>query len=199
MKNVLVLFSHPRLEKSRVNVAMLRASPHVPEITVRDLYEEYPDFAIDVNREKDLLLMNDIIIWHHPFFWYSSPPLLKAWIDAVLEVGWAYGPGGIALTGKVAFNAITSGGPREAYGHEARNRYTIREFLAPFEQTARLCHMEYLPPFMVQGTHRLSEEAIMQHAMDYAALLQGLASEALVPESLTALTTLNEAVPRGVS
>src|SRR5512145_2947646 len=125
MKNILILLAHPRLEKSRVNAALLRAVPRIPGITVRDLYEEYPDFGVDVKREKDLLLGHDIIVWHHPFFWYSSPPLLKAWIDTVLEVGWAYGPGGVALKGKVAFNAITSGGPREAYSHEGRNRFTV--------------------------------------------------------------------------
>ena len=197
MKNILILLAHPRLEKSRVNAALLRAVPRIPGITVRDLYEEYPDFGVDVKREKDLLLGHDIIVWHHPFFWYSSPPLLKAWIDTVLEVGWAYGPGGVALKGKVAFNAITSGGPREAYSHEGRNRFTVREFLAPFEQTAILCHMSYLPPFVVQGTHRLSPEAIEHHARDYAALLEGLSSGRLAPEELSSLTSLNDAVAQG--
>lgn len=194
MKSILILLAHPRLEKSRVNAALVGAIPRLPGITLHDLYEEYPDFSIDVRKEKSLLLASDIIVWQHPFFWYSSPPLLKAWIDTVLEVGWAYGPGGTALTGKVLFNALTSGGPREAYAHEARNRFTIREFLAPFEQTARLCHMDYLPPFVVQGTHRLTPEAIMQHAKEYGNLLQGLASGSISPAELTSLTFLNEAV-----
>jgi glutathione-regulated potassium-efflux system ancillary protein KefG len=194
MKTVLVLFTHPRLEKSRVNIVLLRSIAGLDGVTVHDLYEEYPDFAIDVRREKELLLGHDIIVWHHPFFWYSAPPLLKAWIDTVLEVGWAYGPGGTALTGKVVFNCLTSGGPREAYGADGRNRFTVREFLAPFEQTARLCHMLYLPPFVVQGTHRLSPEAIESHGRDYSALLRGLANEDLHPASLESLEALNDAV-----
>lgn len=192
----MILFTHPRLEKSRVNAALLRSVLPVPGVTLRDLYEEYPDFAIDVKREQELLLAHDIIVWHHPFFWYSAPPLLKAWIDTVLEVGWAYGPGGTALTGKIVFNALTSGGPREAYAQEGRNRFTVREFLAPFEQTVRLCHMQYLPPFLVQGTHRLSPEAIEQYGREYAALLQGLATGSLNPDELAALQSLNDAVPQ---
>lgn len=27
----------------------------------------------------------------HPFYWYSTPALLKEWQDLVLEHGWAYG------------------------------------------------------------------------------------------------------------
>ena len=57
------------------------------------MYEKYPDFNIDVDYEKKLLEKNQIIIWQHPFYWYSAPPLLKQWIDLVLEFGWAYGPG----------------------------------------------------------------------------------------------------------
>ena len=38
-----------------------------------------------------------LIIWHHPIYWYSCQPLLKQWIDMVLEFQWAYGPGGAAL------------------------------------------------------------------------------------------------------
>jgi glutathione-regulated potassium-efflux system ancillary protein KefG len=194
MKTILVLFSHPRLEKSRVNAVLLRSISGLEGIKIHDLYEEYPDFAIDVKREKDLLLRHDIVVWHHPFFWYSSPPLLKAWIDTVLEVGWAYGPGGTALTGKVVFNALTSGGPGEAYSHEGRNRFTVREFLAPFEQTARLCHMLYLPPFMVQGTHKLSPDAIERHGHNYAALLKGLSAEQFRIDALSSLASLNDAV-----
>ncbi len=70
-------------------------------------------------------------MWHHPIYWYSCPPLLKQWIDLVLEVGWAYGKGGEQLRGKWILNAVSSGGSREVYQEEGRNRYTLRQFLAP--------------------------------------------------------------------
>jgi glutathione-regulated potassium-efflux system ancillary protein KefG len=193
MSKVLILFAHPRLETSRANRLLLGQIPDDPHITCRDLYEIYPDFNIDLEEEKRLLLEHDVIVWHHPFFWYSAPPLLKQWIDIVLEFGWAYGPGGRALEGKVVFNAITTGGARDAYRHEGHNRFTIREFLAPFEQTARLCRMTYLPPFAVQGTHRLSEEQLVAAAAQYHLLLHKLAAGDYRLEELQKLEYLNDA------
>ncbi|MDH4069676.1 MAG: NAD(P)H-dependent oxidoreductase, partial [Ignavibacteria bacterium] len=84
MTKILILFAHPRLEKSHVNAALLEAIPDRPDILLHDLYEEYPDFNIDIAREKQLLTDHEIIVWHHPFYWYNAPPLLKQWIDMVL-------------------------------------------------------------------------------------------------------------------
>ncbi len=148
-------------------------------VTVHDLYERYPDFNIDTYIEKDLLHHHDIVVFHHPFYWYSCPPLLKQWIDIVLEFGWAYGPEGNALQGKKAFNVLTAGGTREVYCADGKNHYTIREFLRPFEQTARLCGMEYLPPFGVMGTHKLSKEQLAIHVEQYQELLKSLQEEEL--------------------
>lgn len=171
---VLILFAHPLLEKSRANRAMLDRLPRSERLTVRDLYECYPDFNIDIEAEKELVEQHDIIIWHHPLYWYSAPALLKQWIDLVLEYGWAYGPGGTALEGKIAFNAFTSGGARGVYCSAGYNRFTIGEFLRPFEQTACLCHMDYWPPFAIQGTHRLTDEALHEQAHQYGELIRRL-------------------------
>ena len=70
-KRLLILFAHPRFEKSRVNRALLSALPVSDAITLHDLYELYPDYNIDVEAEKQLLLAHDILIWHHPFYMYS--------------------------------------------------------------------------------------------------------------------------------
>ncbi len=174
MNKILILFAHPRLEKSRINRRMLELIPHDLPVTLHDIYERYPDFNIDVEAEKNLLLEHDILIWHHPFYWYSCPPLMKQWIDMVLELGWAYGPGGTQLEGKSAFNAVTTGGPTETYTHEGRNHFTLDEFLLPFNQTARLCRMNYLPPFSVQGTHRLTDAEVEAHALRYAQMLRDM-------------------------
>lgn len=100
MKKILLLFAHPRYEKSRTNFALLQGVADLDGITFHDLYERYPEFHIDVAREKEMLKEHDIVVWHHPFYWYSCPPLLKQWIDVVLEFNWAYGPQGKALSGK---------------------------------------------------------------------------------------------------
>lgn len=171
---LIVLFAHPRLEHSRVNQALWKHIPDLPAITTVDLYDLYPDYNIDVVREQELLTQHDIIVWMHPFYWYSAPPLMKQWIDRVLEFGWAYGPGGNALQGKYFLNAITTGGAETAYQPEGHNRYTINEFLRPFEQTVRLCQATYLPPHAVQGTHRLTEDEVQQAAQGFQRLLNQL-------------------------
>lgn len=172
MKDILILFAHPKFEQSRTNQALLRnIRDRTTGVTFHDLYERYPDFDIDVDFEKKLLERHKVIIWHHPFYWYSCPPLMKQWIDLVLEFGWAYGPGGNALAGKTVLQVVTTGGSEKVYCAEGQNRYTVNTFLRPFEQTARLCGMEYLPPFAVMGAHRLSERELDQYAFQYQQIL----------------------------
>ena len=174
MNKILILFAHPRFEKSKTNRALLQNIKERQGVTLNDLYEQYPDFNIDVEREKELLIAHQIIIWHHPLYTYSAPALLKQWIDLVLEYGWAHGKDGDFLKNKIIFNTLTAGGTREVYTRGGYNRFTIREFLAPFEQTATLCKMIYLPPFTVQGTHLLTEESLQQHVELYHTLIDRL-------------------------
>jgi glutathione-regulated potassium-efflux system ancillary protein KefG len=174
MKKILILFAHPRFEKSRINRALLEPLTGTEGITIEDLYELYPDFNIDTERERSLLLEHDIIIWQHPLYMYSAPAIIKQWIDMVFEFGWAHGAGGDNLKGKFAFNAISTGGTRESYDRNGFNRYTMQEFLYPFEQTVKLCKMHYLPPFAVQGTYRLVPDEISWYANLYKSLLEFL-------------------------
>jgi glutathione-regulated potassium-efflux system ancillary protein KefG len=192
VNNILILFAHPRFEKSRVNRALLSAIDRMPSVTIQDLYERYPDFNVDVEREKQLLATHQIIIWHHPFYMYGAPALLKQWIDLVLEYGWAHGRGGDALKDKIVFNALTSGGTREVYAAKGYNRFTIREFLAPFDQTATLCKMTYLPPFVVQGTHLLTEAQLALHAALYRTLLERLSQGEFSIEAIRRFAFLND-------
>ena len=89
----------------------------------------------------------------------------------VLEVGWAYGPGGDALEGKSIMQVITVGGGHQAYQESGYNRFPIREFLRPFEQTANLCKMNYFPPFVIHGTHRLSREQLIDYSSELVLFL----------------------------
>ncbi len=197
MNKILILFAHPRFEKSKTNRALLDQYRANQGVTLNDLYEQYPDFNIDVDREKELLLTHQVIIWHHPFYMYSSPALLKQWIDLVLEHGWAHGKNGDNLKNKIIFNVITSGGTREVYAANAHNRFTIREFLVPFEQTATLCKMIYLPPFAVQGTYLLSAEALKYHVTMYHTLLERLAKDDFDVEALKKVEFLNDWLIKG--
>lgn len=175
LNRILILFAHPALEKSKINRHLVEAVTGLDAVTVHDLYETYPDFHINVKFEQDLLRSHDIIVFQHPFYWYSSPAILKEWQDLVLEYGFAYGQKETALRGKKFLSAVTTGGGKKAYCREGTNRFTIRELLLPFEQTAYLCGMEYLPPFVVYGTHRLQERSqIAEYGQDYRAAIVAL-------------------------
>lgn len=174
MNSILILFAHPKFEQSRTNKRLVQQLDQLEGVTFHDLYESYPDFHINISFEKALLARHDIVVWHHPLYWYSCPPLMKQWIDLVLEYNWAYGPEGKALQQKKCLNVITTGGSRELYCSEGSNHYSVNEFLRPFEQTARLCNMEYLPPFTVMGTHKLSDAELNDQCEQYGQMLRFL-------------------------
>ena len=175
MRRVLVLFAHPVLERSRVNRRLVAAIRDLEGVTLRDLYEDYPTLAIDVEREQRDLLAHDVIVFQHPFYWYSVPALLKEWQDLVLEHGWAYGAGGTHLRGKITLNVVTTGGPESAYQKGGYNRFTVRELLAPWDQTAHLCGMRYLAPFVVHAALRVaSADELVPHQRAYRRLLEAL-------------------------
>lgn len=175
MPRVLVLFAHPAFQKSRINRVLADSARAIDGVTFHDLYEAYPAFDLDVAREQAQLEAHDVVVFQHPFYWYSCPALLKEWLDLVLEYGFAYGPGGTRLHGKSALSALTTGGSEQAYSREGPNRYTIRELLAPFEQTARLCGMGWLPPFVVHDSIRLTDDSLIRRRADeYARMLTEL-------------------------
>ena len=68
--------------------------------------------------------------------------------------GWAYGTGGTALQGKDLWLVATTGGPEASYHPQGYNRYFFDAFLPPYEQTAALCGMRFLPPLVLHGARR---------------------------------------------
>lgn len=194
---LLVLFAHPALHKSRVQRVLAGAARGMEGVTFHDLYEAYPTGFVDVAHEQTLLRAHDVVVFQHPFYWYSSPAILKEWQDLVLEPGFAYGEGGTALRGKTMLNALSAGGPETAYGRDGYNHFTIRELLAPFEQTARLCGMDYLPPFVVHGARALAAADLQAAAADYARLLAALRDGTLDRDAVRALARLNPPAAHG--
>ncbi|MCA1055878.1 NAD(P)H-dependent oxidoreductase [Rossellomorea aquimaris] len=160
----LVITAHPDLPNSTVNKAWKERLSEEPGITIHDLYETYPDKQIDVDREQQLLLSHERIVFQFPFYWYSSPSLLKEWQDVVLTYGWAYGAQGTKLHGKDFMLAISTGGPEDAYRAGGYNHYSMSELTKPFQAMANLTGMRFLPSFVLQGVRALSEEKVKESA-----------------------------------
>ncbi len=179
-RHVLVLLAHPSIDRSEVNRPLAEATADIDGVTLIDLYAEYPDFQIDVDREQARLLAHDVIVFQHPLYWYSTPAILKEWQDLVLEHGFAYGSHGTALHGKILFSALTAGGLEAAYQTDGYNHFTIRELLHPLEQTASLCGMTYLPPFALFGARTAVDEGrIDAHVADWVQVLEALRDDRL--------------------
>jgi glutathione-regulated potassium-efflux system ancillary protein KefG len=159
---ILVVFAHPRLETSVVQRRLLDAIRGMAGVTVHDLYFAYPDFHIDIEAEKLLLMQHDMIVLQHPFYWYSVPAIIKEWLDLVLEFNWAYGPEGDALHGKFLMSVLSTGGDEHAYHAKGRNRFPI------------------------YSGRRMNSLELAQKVQDYRSILAGLHDGSLHPLDLLA-------------
>ncbi|AKO91653.1 NAD(P)H-dependent oxidoreductase [Priestia filamentosa] len=164
---VLVIIAHPAIEQSTVNKAWMEELKKHDNITVHELYQEYKE-EIDVKREQELCEAHDRIVWQFPFYWYSSPSLLKEWQDKVLTYGWAYGANGNALHGKELILAVTTGSGEEKYRAGGLNHYSMSELLKPFQATSNLIGTTFLPSYLFYGTSEATKEEIQKSAKEYA-------------------------------
>ncbi len=173
MKNTLLVYGHRNPSESQFGKALLQSAKNLPQVTSHTLIEQYPDFKIDGERERSLLAGHQNIVLQFPLYWYSTPAILKEWIDEVFARGWAYG-GGTALSGKNLMVAITTGGPEKVYQAGGANRFTIEEFLRPLEQTAHLCAMNWIKPFVMYGVRYLDERQVKLFCEAYAQSINSL-------------------------
>jgi glutathione-regulated potassium-efflux system ancillary protein KefF len=167
-KPTVVIAAHPHLEHSCVNRRLMQAAGALAHVEVRDLYALYPDYAIDVAAEQRALAAAQLVVWLQPLHWYGMTPLLKLWVDDVLAFRWAYGPDGHALAGKDLWLAVSTGGREAAYRPDGTNRYFFDAFVPPYEQTAALCGLRFLPPLVLHGAHRASDDEVEAHAAVFA-------------------------------
>lgn len=163
-KRVYFIFAHPQRTRSRANRLVLERVCDLPQVTVVDLYETYPGFHIDVDKEQQNLLSHDIVVFQHPLYWYAMPPLLKLWVDEVLELGWAYGPDGVAIAGKAFQLSITTGGNDESYSPSGVHEHPLDAFLLPYVEMSKLCKLSYLDPVVLHSAQRASMAELEAHA-----------------------------------
>ncbi len=196
MASLLVYYAHPGHRHSHVNRQMFAEANNVERIALVDLYSEYPRFEIDVDKEQQRLLAHDVILFQFPMFWYSTPSLIKEWLDLVLELGFAYGAGGDALAGKRMMLAISAAGPEDAYTEEGYQHYPLRTFLTPLERTAILCHMVFTPPYVLYASLAAPDAGLVEpHARGYRQLLEAVRDDrfdfdAIVGQDIVTFETL---------
>lgn len=191
LKRVLVYYAHPAHRFSRVNKALLDMAKDQTNVTVIDLYEEYPRFRIDIDKEQDRLRNHDVILFQFPIYWYSSPSLIKEFLDLTLEHGFAYGAPDAALTNKIMGLAVSTAGTESDYSKTGYQTYPLRTFLTPFEQTARLCNMSFLAPYAYFGAHAEQDGFLNEHVQSYGRFISALRDETLDIDAACALDLMN--------
>jgi len=129
------------------------------------------------------------VVFQFPFYWFSTPPLLKAWQDEVLAVGFAYGPGGTKTRGKLLQPVLTTGGGHEKYRPGGQNLYEVTELLKPLETMAHFVGMKMLPPLVLHHVPNVpgipvpadAEARIEEFAVAYRQLLSAPVAVAVLP------------------
>ncbi len=169
--DIYVVAAHPNWRESRVNRRLFEAARAQARCAVTDLFATYTDYSIDVPTEQARLSAAQLVVLLHPVHWYGMPALLKLWVDEVLTWGWAYGPGR-ALAGKDLWLVTSTGGTQHSYQPDGYNRYAFDAFLPPYDQTAALCGMRFVPPLVLHGAHHAEPQAVQAHVQTFADRLQ---------------------------
>ena len=154
----LILYAHPYPDRSRANRALVESVRGLAHVTVRALYDLYPDFCIDVAAEQSALRAAERVVWQCPLYWYSVPALLSLWFEKVLTHGWAYGGGGDALRGKRALWVTTTGAPDSAYAPGQMHARPFADYVPPIEHHPRSSGVTWAPPLIHHAALRASDE-----------------------------------------
>lgn len=141
----LIVVAHPSLESSNVNKYWIEELKKQPEkFTIHELYKVYPTENIDVKQEQQLIESHANLVLQFPIYWFSSPPLLKKWLDDVFLEGWAHGSkGGDKLKNKKIALAVSAGSTASDYRVDGRYGHTLEQMLIPFETTFYYCKADY--------------------------------------------------------
>lgn len=162
---IVILHAHPYPHHSRAGKALLAAVRGLPDVAVRDLYELYPDFAIDVAAEQAALSAARTIVWQHPLYWYHAPALMVLWLEKVLALDWAYGARH-ALEGKRVLWVTTTGGPEDSYAPHP-GRLSLDELAAPLKRTVSFCQMTWLPPLALHHAGKVADDRLLAAGETY--------------------------------
>jgi putative NADPH-quinone reductase len=173
MTRTLILFFHPDPAGSKANAALLDAARPMPGVEVADMARLAPEGVFDTEAEVRRLHRADRLVLQFPVQWYSTPPLLKAWQDAVLSrMFYVHPEEGERLRGLPVLVAATAGNVPEAYGPAGVNLYPLEELLRPLEATAHRCGLAWSQPYLLFRANRLSAAELDAAGEAYAARLR---------------------------
>jgi putative NADPH-quinone reductase len=172
--STLIVLAHPDLAHSHINAPLAAGVADLPGVTVRHLDALYPDGVIDVEAEQRALEAADTVVLQYPTYWYSTPGLLKTWLDTVLLRGWAYGSSAPGVLKDKGLRVVTStGGIGAAYSPDGFHGWEIGDVLIPLKAIARRLGMRWLEPLVVHGVRDVTPEELDGFVGEYRRMLVG--------------------------
>ena len=126
------------------------------------LADEHEPTGFDIQRHQSTLEGADTIIVHFPMYWYSSPALVKSWLDALLTPGWAFPIEVSKLRGKRMLVSVTTGSPLDTFQPTGSNERTLEDLLLPFERMAKYCGMNWLGVVASQWNTEKTNAQVLQ-------------------------------------
>lgn len=165
----LIIVSHPNIEKSVINKRWVNElEKHPDHFTIHNIYTEYPDGKIDIEKEQKLIEAHDALILQYPLYWFNCPPFLKQWLDDVFTYGWAYGSKGNMMKGRKIALAISAGIDKEDFQEDGEWKVTIEQLTLPFKTTALYTKSDYKGHFVLYDSHNApNSDALEKSAEDY--------------------------------
>lgn len=163
----LVIISHPNINESSSQQFLVQSFPDSREVTMHYLEGTYPNGKIDVKKEQALLKEYDRVLFQFPFYWYSSPPLLKQWFDEVLEEHFAFGYRGNKLQGKEFGLILIIGVGEKEYQTGGQEGFSISELTKPYQAIAKKIGMHYLKPLTIFQFPYMTEAERMKLLIRY--------------------------------
>lgn len=188
----LVIVSHPEIAESGSQQFLLSSVPETDTVKIHHLEAIYPNGEIDAAAEQALLQQYDRILFQFPFYWYSSPPLLKHWQDEVLTYGFAYGTKGHLLEGKEFGLVITVGVKANEYQAGGREGFSMHELTKPYQAVAQKTEMKYLKPLFIYQFAYMTESQKMDLLIEYQQKLTNTADDSLASREQWLLNELED-------
>ncbi|MBS0367689.1 MAG: NAD(P)H-dependent oxidoreductase [Proteobacteria bacterium] len=181
-----------------VQVSDLYAMGFQPVASVADFGERAnPDYCVyaleqrhgasngtlsaDIQAELDKLLWCDLLVLIFPVFWFSTPAMLKGWIDRVFVSGQVYGGKRVydrgGLVGRRALVGLTLGGQEHMFGAEGIHGPLDGMLRHLLQGTLGYAGLQVLPPFVGWHIPYISEEARNGIMDDWKARLCAIESD----------------------
>ncbi len=151
----LVIMAHPNIDTSIFNKYIKEDLQKEENIVYKDLSSLYEDFKLDVKKEQEELLSASKIVFQFPLQWYSSPAILKQYVDLVFDYDFAYTVENgffeaLKLKGKEFQLLVTVGSKEESFTGE--ERLSVKECLSSYSYTAKMLGMKELEACFIYGT-----------------------------------------------